>query len=146
MKRITKSWLVRQQACADQVAQFAKLWPEGMPLTRANALICHKAGLDVVWAACRLMSIAQRRELIVFTLKQRQSCLVTLFDRAGLASHAQAIAVLDFSDLTEAERVFDAAWAASDAAWAVRTAASDAAWAAARDAQSEFCLTLLGVE
>jgi len=138
-KAITRKWLERNRACRGQVDTFSALFPEGMPLTRENVATCHKANLDIVWAACHLMAKTQRRDFIIFTLKQRQPHIVDLFKQVGLHDHAEKIKALTFddqNDQTEARHIFAAAWAA---AWAVASAAawavdSAAAWAAARDA------------
>ena len=79
---------------------------------------------------------------VVDTLIYRQPHLVTVFERAGFPTHAEAIRglMIPIETLADAERVFEAAGAAARdaaraAAWAAgaaaRDAARDAAWAAA---------------
>ena len=79
---------------------------------------------------------------VVDTLIYRQPHLVTVFERAGFPTHAEAIRglMIPIETLADAERVFEAAGAAAEdaaraAAWAAgaaaRDAARDAAWAAA---------------
>ena len=49
--RITATWLKEQNACADQVALFAKTFPRGGKPTKANLLKAARAGLDLDWLA-----------------------------------------------------------------------------------------------
>ena len=89
---------------------------------------------------------------VVDTLIYRQPHLVTVFERAGFPTHAEAIRglMIPIETLADAERVFEAAGAAAEdaaraaawaagaaaraAAWAAGAAAEDAVWAAAGDA------------
>ncbi len=106
MRKITKSWLSTRGACIHQVESFAKLFPDGMPLTEENVWKCHEAGLDVVWAFCHLMTKVQRQAFLIFSLKQRQPYIATLFRQSGLNARARAIEKLTFNNLDEAIRVF----------------------------------------
>jgi hypothetical protein len=133
-KLITNHWLRRHQACEDGwQAIFADRWPEGAPVTLETALEAITAGIswaDVMWVAVRcLPSRRKRREFIIFTLRQRQPHLVTLFRQVKLNAHAKAIEALDWSDLDKAVRVLAAAAAAAWAAWDAAGDAAGAAWA-----------------
>ena len=143
MRTITRSWLTNKGACRDQVDRFSGLYPKGMPLTAENVWACHKAGLDVIWAACHLMTKAQRQTFILYTLRQRQPHLVSLLARAGLKKQSVQIKSLKFdtvADATAAIPVLNAAWAAAwDAAWDAAYAARDAAW----EQQIEWCIAQL---
>jgi len=140
-----------------------------MLLTRENVWICHKAGLDVIWAACHMMTKEQRQEFILFTVRQRQPHLVELFTSIGLKEHATQIKNLRFDTSKEAQAAIpilnaaraaardtmgaartatdarDAAWDDWDTAWAAWTAARNSwgildATDAAREQQIEWCI------
>ena len=133
-KIITLERLERMKPCAEQYATVARMYPDGVPLTAAAIAALEPAGVDTMWAGLRLLTARQRREFVVFTLRQRQPALVTLFGRAGLPEQAAAIEALrlrEFGDMPVAQEVFAAARdAARDAArGAARVAAWDAAWA-----------------
>src|SRR3972149_815693 len=140
-QEITLAWLRRHGACDGWHKTFQALFPRGAPLTREAAFKAHDAGLDVLWVGIALLTADERREFIVFTLKQRQPHLVSLFREAHLGGHAEAIAAIDWGNLSDAKVVltaarnaaWDGAWAAAWAADAAR-AARDAAWDAASDA------------
>ena len=129
-KIITLERLERMKPCAEQYATVARMYPDGVPLTAAAIAALEAAGVDTMWAGLRLLTARQRREFVVFTLRQRQPALVTLFGRAGLPEQAAAIEALrlrEFGDMPVAQEVFAAA---RDAArGAARVAAWDAAWA-----------------
>ena len=79
---------------------------------------------------------------VVDTLIYRQPHLVTVFERAGFPTHAEAIRglMIPIETLADAERVFEAAGAAAEdaaraAAWAAGAAARAAAWAAGAAAE-----------
>jgi len=57
---ITVEQLKAKRACASQVAIFAGLFPDGMPVTRANLQRCAVARLDLDWAAGHLLPRAAR--------------------------------------------------------------------------------------
>ena len=87
---------------------------------------------------------------VVDTLIYRQPHLVTVFERAGFPTHAEAIRglMIPIETLADAERVFEAAGAAAEdaaraAAWAAGAAAEDAVWAAAGDAARDALNDLL---
>ena len=129
-KIITLERLERMKPCAEQYATVARMYPDGVPLTAAAIAALEAAGVDTMWAGLRLLTARQRLEFVVFTLRQRQPALVTLFGRAGLPEQAAAIEALrlrEFGDMPVAQEVFAAA---RDAArGAARVAAWDAAWA-----------------
>ena len=127
---ITERWLRNRKACRDGwVRVYHERWPDGAPAAIEVAIEARDAGIplqDILWVAVRcLPKKADRRNFIVFTLRQRQPHLVKLFRRAELIQHAKAIAALDWSDLPEAERVLAAA----------RDATRNAARDATRDAR-----------
>jgi hypothetical protein len=143
-KAITAEWLREQRACEAQLEIFQRVFPNGSDLTEADLDKAITAGLDRLWSLLRLADGALRREFLVFTLRQRHPNIVALFERAGFKEHAAAIAGIDWADLTRAQEILNAAWAAARdaaraAAWAAawdaaRAAARAAAWAAAWDA------------
>ena len=47
--KITADYLLDLHACADQVALFAALWPDGVEVTRATLRQATAAGLDLDW-------------------------------------------------------------------------------------------------
>lgn len=127
--KITPRWLNRHRACKDGWVRpyhdvLLVRYPKGVPVTLEAALEAHEAGiswLDILWVALhQLRNRQDRRDFIIFTLRQRQPHLAMLFRRAGLNDHARAITSLDWSDLRRAQHIL--------------AAARDAAWAAARDA------------
>ena len=119
----------RWKPCSSQMAQIEKLYPQGIPMTAEAISRLRNAGVDVIWGACHLMTRAERRQFIIFTLHQRQPSLVSLFVAAKLHDHAAAIARLDWIDLHQARTILQAA---AGAAWAAGAAiaAAGAAWAA----------------
>ena len=60
--KITKEFLKRKRACADQVALFAEEWPEGAEVTLDTCLRAAQIGLDFGWAAENLLSADGREE------------------------------------------------------------------------------------
>lgn len=147
---ITLRWLRRHGACDGWEPTFRELFPDGAPVTLEAALKGYEAGLDVVWVAVRLLRRPEQREFIIFTLRQRQPHIVTLFQRAGLAEHAAKIESIDWTDFKKAEQLLDAAGAAAGAAaWDARAAAwdaRDAAWDAAIKEQLEWIAEKLGLK
>ena len=137
---ITLRWLRRHGACDGWEPKFRELFPDGAPITLDAALKAQEADLDVLWVAVRLLRPIERRDFIIFTLRQRQPHIANLFRRIGIAEHATKVEAIDWTDLKEAKQVLDAAWdatraAAWDAAWdATRAATWDAAWDATRAA------------
>lgn len=145
----------------EQIARLRQRYPDGVPLTRAVGRELLVQGYPVVDFAVRLLDEEATRAFILFTLRQRQPHLVTLFRAAGLPEHAEAIAALTWDDLTRAQSVLAtaatwaataASWAATHASWAAThtpwaaTAADDASWAvrqavrAAGDAEQLECI------
>ena len=129
---ITLRWLRRHGACDGWEPKFRELFPDGAPITL-------EADLDVLWVAVRLLRPIERRDFIIFTLRQRQPHIANLFRRIGIAEHATKVEAIDWTDLKEAKQVLDAAWDATRAAaWdATRAATWDAAWDAALEASCE---------
>ena len=56
MRKITKKLLQAKGACAEQVALFTKLWPQGVVPSLEAILRAQAVGLDLRWAACVLLS------------------------------------------------------------------------------------------
>lgn len=54
-KKITRRWAQRREACEGQVEIFAKEWPDGAELTRANLMRAAALGLSVAWLAVDLL-------------------------------------------------------------------------------------------
>ena len=142
---ITLARLRKLEPCADQYAIVARLYPSGVPLTTEAMAALEAAGVDTMWAGLRLLTAKQRSAFVIFTLRQRQTAMVTLFERVGLPEHAAAIEALRLQKLGDkktAGKVFAAA--ASDVARAAAAsvaaasdaarAASNAAWAASNAA------------
>ncbi len=163
---ITHRRIARWGACAGQAETARRLYPAGVPLTEEAAVRLKEAGCDPLWGLLRLLTRAQRRAFIAWTLTQRQPHLVTLLRSAGLDAHADAVAQLADPASAEAQAAYaaardaaGAAWAAWDAAWAARDAARaagdardaaraagdarDAAGAAAYMEQVRWCLDAL---
>ena len=59
--RITRAWLVRREACAEQVAIFNAEWPTGAELTRDNLRRAAVSNLDLDWLARHMLNPASRR-------------------------------------------------------------------------------------
>ena len=141
---ITLARLRKLEPCADQYAIVARLYPSGVPLTTEAMAALEAAGVDTMWAGLRLLTAKQRSAFVIFTLRQRQTAMVTLFERVGLPEHAAAIEALRLQKLGDkktAGKVFAAAASdvasdvASDAAASdAARAASNAAWAASNAA------------
>ena len=137
--------LKRWHPCLSDYTKVAAAYPDGVPLTAEAGLALRAAGVDVQWAALRLLTPQGRRDFVLFTLRQRQPHVVSLFRAAGDTATADAIAACKFEtwqDARAATPILEAARArasarALDSAWdsagaAARAAARAAAWDAAR--------------
>ncbi len=56
MKSITLAWLIRQEACDEQVAIFKRVFGVAAEVNAANALLAVEAGMDINWLADHLLS------------------------------------------------------------------------------------------
>lgn len=91
------SRLKRWHACDAQYARIAKFYPDGVPLTLVTALMLDVRGIDVLWAATHLLRRPERRQFMLFTLRQRKAALVALLNAEGLTEQAQRVAQLTFT-------------------------------------------------
>ena len=112
MKTIA-SW----RPCAGTLPALRKLYPDGIPLTLEAALNLHDKGFGVMWGLTHLLDTQQRRDLILFTLRQRQPHLVSILRKAALADQAEAIAALSFDKPENARAATPTLAAAGAAAW-----------------------------
>ena len=153
METLTATQLRKWRGCAEMVDKFEKMFSEGLPLDEEHIpdiWRCEKERLAVIWAACHLMTISQRKGFILFTLCQRQGSLAALFERARLGEWAEKIRTLTITaeNLEQVLTTLDAAWAAAvdaakkaakkaavDAVWAAVDAVMDAVWAAKKAAK-----------
>jgi len=62
--KITKKLLIEKEACADQVETFAREWPDGVEVYEAACLRAVRLGLDLDWAARRLLSKRARAKYV----------------------------------------------------------------------------------
>jgi len=60
--KITREWLEDRGACADQVELFARLYPDGVVLSRAALIEAAANGLRVSWLGARVLRGEQRAE------------------------------------------------------------------------------------
>lgn len=60
--RVTALTLRLHNACADQVALFARVFPQGMEVSEDSVLRAYDAGLVVGWAAEKLLPAAALAE------------------------------------------------------------------------------------
>lgn len=155
MKTISLETIKSFGPCAEDYATVCRLYPRGVPLALEayDALVAAK--VDVWWVLPNLLDNAGRGEFVLHTLRYRQPRLVSLFRKAGLPEHADAIEACRFDtpkQAWEAKTILTAAWkaarettwdaaratasaAARYAAWATASAAAwDAAWSSARAA------------
>ena len=54
--KITAEWLRAQHACSKQVETFAREWPAGAGITKANLLRAAALKLDLSWLARRVLA------------------------------------------------------------------------------------------
>jgi hypothetical protein len=71
--KITESMLIEHNACSEQVAKFSALWPNGCVVTLATSRQALAAGLDLNWAAWKLLSFSARDDYSAATAEPRRA-------------------------------------------------------------------------
>ena len=59
--KVTVSQLTKLNACRDQVDLFIKTYGQEVEVTEANCLIAVRAGIDIGWAAQKLLTPKQKQ-------------------------------------------------------------------------------------
>jgi hypothetical protein len=123
---ITAAILRRNDACADQVARFAKLFPKGTTVTLRAALKAADAGLSLGWFARKLLSAPAQAEYV----KARAPALAE-YNKATAAAQAEYVKATAPA-LAEYDKATAPAWAEYDKATAPAWAEYGKATAAAQ--------------
>ena len=87
---ITAAMLRERAACEEQVAEFARLFPDGTPVTLAACRAAAEAGLDLGGAAGNLLStpaLANYRAATATARANYHAANATAFHAAWLIDH-----------------------------------------------------------
>lgn len=91
MRNLDLGWVTEQLACGPQAGMVVKEFGEQLiPLNRVTFDRCQAAGINILWAGVRLLDAAGRRDLIAFTIRQRNAAIVAVLGRAAPAVDQRA--------------------------------------------------------